>query len=357
MKLFFIRQNIYVVLIIVGFLLLQSCKEEDRQQILRKDPGIQKHIEKGPIKVLLSTDKSEITIAERLTLSLTITTDENDKIQWPVVNNNMDQFSVIDYHTTQPELVDTNRKKIIRSYVLEPFLAGEYKIPPIKMIFGKTGQGNNKKIEIETEELTISVTSLLPDTQMELKPHDIKPPVEIPRSIVFWAWIAAIIVVLLIIIIFCFVLLRRRRKNQNSKEISLSAHEIALSELEDLAIPMKMEKKEVKLFYQKISDILRKYIENRFGVNAPEQTTEEFLMGMNSRNVVMPVHKPLLRKFLVQCDLVKFAEHSPIREDINETFEKCKHFIIQTKQEQAENTPPQGGNEKEEIPKYGNHEE
>ena len=32
----------------------------------------------------------------------------------------------------------------------------------------------------------------------------------------------------------------------------------------------------VKSFYQQINEILRQYIENRYGIQAPEQTTEEF---------------------------------------------------------------------------------
>ena len=41
-------------------------------------------------------------------------------------------------------------------------------------------------------------------------------------------------------------------------------------------------------------------------------------------------HKQLLKKFLEHCDLVKFAEHHPSNDDIQATFDACKHFIVET---------------------------
>jgi len=41
----------------------------------------------------------------------------------------------------------------------------------------------------------------------------------------------------------------------------------------------------------------------------------------------------LLNQFLRHCDLVKFAEHHPGKEDVDESLEKCKQFILQTKKE------------------------
>jgi hypothetical protein len=337
MKRFWIREFFPVLWMIAGVIFLISCVEDDGRHVIQKDPGIEKHYEKGSIQVTLSTDKSQMTTAERISLSLTAFSDENTSIQWPSVEQFLGQFKIFDYSTTQPELDDKNRKKIVRTYVLEPFLAGEYTIPSMKITFGKVGgnsQDKNGIVLIETEELTIPVKSVFPDIQPDRKPNDIKPPVDIPRSYVFWAWVIAIAFLLLIVTILVVVMLREKQKGKDSGEILLSAHEIAFRELSNLAIPIQMEKMEIKLFYQKISDILRKYIENRFGVNAPDQTTEEFLTGMDFRNIIEPSHKPLLRNFLAQCDLVKFAEHRPGKADIEETFGRCRDFINKTKIEQ-----------------------
>ncbi|MBA4369643.1 MAG: hypothetical protein C0403_18620 [Desulfobacterium sp.] len=337
MKRYWIKQVFSVLWMITIVVFLFSCTDDNGRQVIQKDPGIEKHFEKGLIQVTLSTDKSEITTAERLSLSLSVFTDENHTIQWPSVDQYLGQFRVFDDQTAQPELDDKNRKKTVRTYILEPFLAGEYTIPSMQITFGQAGENSKDKngiVLIETEAFTIPVRSVFPDIKPDRKPHDIKPPVDISRSHVFWAWVIAIVCLLLIVTFFVVIMLRKKRKKKDTIEIRLSAHEIAFRELSNLAIPTQMEKMEIKLFYQKISDILRKYIENRFGVNAPDQTTEEFLTGMDFRNIIEPSHKPLLRNFLAQCDLVKFAEHRPGKADIEETFGRCRDFINQTKIEQ-----------------------
>ena len=91
-----------------------------------------------------------------------------------------------------------------------------------------------------------------------------------------------------------------------------------------------VEKGEVKRFYQRISDILRRYIERRFGINAPEQTTEEFLAGIKTRHDFPETYHALIKSFLTRCDLVKFAEHQPTTENIQQIFDSCKDFIIGT---------------------------
>ena len=92
------------------------------------------------------------------------------------------------------------------------------------------------------------------------------------------------------------------------------------------------EQQRIKEFYSRISDILRHYIENRFGLHAPEQTTEEFLGALSVTRTLTPPQKELLKAFLKHCDLVKFAEHIPGDEDIQRTFDSCKHFILETRE-------------------------
>jgi len=93
---------------------------------------------------------------------------------------------------------------------------------------------------------------------------------------------------------------------------------------------------------------LREYIEGRFGLRAPELTTEEFLIelvqkkprrdpridhrppapGSAAAGQSIPrEHQQLLRDFLERADLVKFAKYTPGREEIEGSFEASKRFI------------------------------
>ena len=82
----------------------------------------------------------------------------------------------------------------------------------------------------------------------------------------------------------------------------------------------------------RVSTILRRYVELRFGLRAPEQTTEEFLVSVSALATggLIAAHRDLLEAFLQHCDLVKFARHRPTPSAMEETFESAKTFVEHT---------------------------
>ncbi len=314
----------------------------------KADAGIQKTFERGPITCKIELDRSEITIADRFSLTISVTIDEAYEVELPPAGEKLAGFGIVDYHTTPPELVENKKKKIIRSYLLEPFLSGEYTIPAMTVRFWKSGEKKKEAHTLKTEDIPIKVTSLLPATLKDMKIHDIQPPVTLPRSMALWVWAGGIAGGLLLLGVFCFYLYQRRRNAIHiNAELYLPPHEIAYAALERLVSKNLIEKGEIKLFYQEISDTLRRYIENRFNIHAPEQTTEEFLEGLKSDTRLSAKHQGLLKNFLTHCDLVKFAEHTPSTQDIQNTFDSCKLFIEETKQ--VETVAKQANSEKAQL--------
>jgi hypothetical protein len=323
----------------LSLLFLVSCGKDQADSTSDSDPaGLERKYERGPVTVVVRVDKKEASIAERIHLSLEVTADENYEVQLPRFGEKLEQFGIVDFSTTQPELVEDNRTRQSRSYVLEPFLSGDYTIPPMTIQFQEKDAAEEEMHEIETEELKIQVNSLLPEDVADLKIHEITPPVELPRARSKWMWPVTVAVALVLAAAAGFILWIRRRKGSLAAVPKVPAHEIAFRNLEELVGENLPEKGEFKRFYQRISDILRHYIENRFGLHAPEQTTEEFLATLGTDDTLSPDQKNLLKEFLKHCDLVKFAEHQPTLDDVQRTFDSCKTFIIETKQEAASAT-------------------
>jgi hypothetical protein len=287
------------------------------------------------VTVVLSVDRREPTLADRVNLKIDVTADENYEVQLPRFGEKLEQFGIVDYQTSQPELVGTNRTRVSRSYVLEPFLSGEYSIPAMKVRFWKKGESEAQGHDVETEELTIKVRSLLPGRAADLKIGDIVPPVRLPRDRAWWTWLAAIVGGALAAAAAGWAVWRRRRQAAVERLRRVPAHELAYGELEKLIADDLPGKGQIKLFYQRISDILRRYIENRFGLHAPEQTTEEFLDSLRSSDRLNEQYRALLQAFLRHCDLVKFAEHQPTLPDIQRTFDSCREFISGTEEKDA----------------------
>jgi hypothetical protein len=88
----------------------------------------------------------------------------------------------------------------------------------------------------------------------------------------------------------------------------------------------------VKEYYYRLSNILRHYIENRFHLRAPERTTEEFLVELQSSDALNQNYRELLSAFLTECDLVKFANYGATRDDAQRAHDTAVRFIEETRE-------------------------
>jgi hypothetical protein len=84
------------------------------------------------------------------------------------------------------------------------------------------------------------------------------------------------------------------------------------------------------LFYIQLSTILRAYVEDRFHLHAPEQTTEEFLEEAARSGAVNDAHQKLLAEFLRHSDRVKFARLEPTVHDMEVSMTHVLRFIDET---------------------------
>jgi hypothetical protein len=123
------------------------------------------------------------------------------------------------------------------------------------------------------------------------------------------------------------------RQRQRATAVPLQqrpAHLLALAALGRLQRQDLIGQERIEEFYVRVSTILRRYIEWRFGLRAPEQTTEEFLVAALATGGLIVAHRDLLEAFLQHCDLVKFARYRPLPHAMEETFESAKTFVEQT---------------------------
>jgi len=305
-----------------------------RQDSGDQEPGdfeIERQWDRGPAMLRLKVDRKEITIAERITLLIEVDADEDMEVELPRFGEKLEEFGIVDYHTPQPRMIADGRVRTSRSYTLEPFLSGEYRIPPMKVSFREKDAQDEVQHEIESEEITVNVTSLLPEDLEDLQIADIIAPLSLPRPPRRWLFPVLFAVAVAAAAVTALALYLRRRRPPEALALARSAHEIAYERLAALLELDLIEQGRVKEFYNGVSGILRHYIENRFALRAPEMTTEQFLVDIGATSSLDAAHKELLREFLLHCDLVKFAEFAPTTADIQRTFDSSKSFIEATK--------------------------
>jgi hypothetical protein len=79
-----------------------------------------------------------------------------------------------------------------------------------------------------------------------------------------------------------------------------------------------------------VSDALRVYLEERFGLHAPERTSEEFLAEIQAGSVLTPLQQQLMTDFLTRCDLVKFARYEPREPELRELYDAAVRLVEET---------------------------
>ena len=304
-----------------------GCTKADEKDVSAEDFEIRKEYQRGPLTLAVKLSQDQITIAERISLQLEVKVEDVYEVRLPEFGEKLEQFGIVDYVETAPRLMGKDLVVYTKSYELEPFLSGDYEIPPMKVTFWKPEE--EKRHEVESEALIVRVSSLLPQKAAELVIAEIMPPVAFPRPPHQWLYGVIAGCILCSGGVFGYILWRKRRTNPETA-LGPPAHEVAFARLEDLIQARLIEKGEVKLFYLRLSNTLRHYIEDRFALRAPELTTEEFLADLRDTDVLIQSHKDLLKEFLQHCDLVKFAEHVPATGEIQKAFDACKRFILET---------------------------
>ena len=83
-------------------------------------------------------------------------------------------------------------------------------------------------------------------------------------------------------------------------------------------------------FYCRLTDIVRRYIELRFGHSAPRQTTTEFFAAMHTESLLRTEHRASLQEFLIVADMVKFACLEPSLVEAHNAIEKARDFVETT---------------------------
>jgi hypothetical protein len=158
---------------------------------------------------------------------------------------------------------------------------------------------------------------------------DIKSPVEYPFSH-FWLIVVSAIFVIVIASVGIYYW-RKKIKKENKPAIVLTPAEKALKDLKELQQNNLLSQGLEKYYYELLSGILRRYVEERFSIKAPEMTTDEFLIYIKNSNTLDVKYTDRLKEFLTLADLVKFAKYSISKDDAVKSFEEVYSFVEQTK--------------------------
>ncbi len=306
---------------------LAGCKGERAQSESGKDSRQVLEDESG-FRAELRLAESTITTAQRLTLTINSSVRDGWDAQHADVAASLPENWRIVEDRTEPvrEKVDGWRHER-RMVTVEPFLDGEYAIGEIE--FSASPVPDGERVTMRSAPFKLTVLSVLaPEDEAGLA--DVKSVVEPPAPSRAWIWagVGAGAIVLVAVALWIVAHLRRPKLVEPERRY---AHEVALERLDMLLASDLLNQARFKEFYGQASWILRRYIEDRFGLHAPKQTTEEFLAESRVSLTLSSDDVSSLERFLRSCDEVKFAAAEASHAQSEAVADAVREFVLRTR--------------------------
>jgi len=274
----------------------------------------------GPVpSITASVDRDRISVGDRIAYRVRSVVDKETPSLLKEYQGSIGPFTIL--NSDIRESVTGGRRIIDCLYTITAFTTGHQVIEPPVLEYGEDG-----KERLAASPIEIEVYSVLGENP-ELK--DIKGPVDLEAPAGAYLLIGLAVVVAAAVLIF-FYLRRREREKAPAPEIVVPPHELAYRELERIRAMNLIAMGKIKEYFTGVSDVLRKYLEGAFSVSAPEMTTEEFLDAAAASGVLTLGHRELLRDFLNQCDLVKFARYRATKEEADSVYAAARRFVDET---------------------------
>jgi hypothetical protein len=282
----------------------------------------------NPVVAYASVDKVEATIGDIITFNLNIDYAQGIKIQSPELKKYLSDFEISSSKQEKPKLIDNRlvetfvfklQVKEVGSFIINP-IEIKYAVPDnLAKKFGKNGS-------VKTSKIFIEIKTVLKPEDKDKDIEDIKPIEQI--TYINPLIIAALIAGIIILIIGLYLI----RKKLLKPEKALLPHEQAFKELNELKMAKLLEKEEFKKFYFGLSETLRRYLKNRYGIMALEKTSNEVIDEIKTIHEISNDKKSFLKSFLETSDFYKFTDAISSTGEAEKLFDETYNFVRETLQ-------------------------
>jgi len=269
----------------------------------------------GIVSVKQFSSRDSISVGERLKAGFEIEYPDSFKLhRFPALPQG--KFEQISIKWTDEKIGSIEHAEV--DLVLFTLDLEELYVPPVGILFTK---GKSDSLIVSTGEIRVPVRLVSGGGKMlPLKSQWTAPGTWtswLPAGLVLLALAAAVII-------------WRKRKGRE-KEIEptrpkLPADFVALKELGALDNAGFLDAGEFKRYYTELTEIMRRYLEDRFDIDAMDRTTDEILDIIAAAGECVNRLEELLR----ESDLVKFAKFSPGIAAGKRAIESARRIVIDT---------------------------
>lgn len=276
-------------------------------------------------------DSVGILIGEQTALRLTATFPEGSRVVWPKLKERQYVTPGVEVvETTGPDTIAREGKliKAQKVYTITSFGESLYAIPALTVkVNGKPYKGATSALKV----ITVDVDTL--------HPNQFYPPKDVQDNPFEWSewaplfWLSLVVVLLAAAAFYLYIRLKQNKPIITKVRIvrHVPPHQRALKAIEKIKEERMPSSEDQKAYYTSLTDTLRQYIQERFGFNAKEMTSDQIIDNLQRLGDRKMIDE--LRELFQTADLVKFAKYSTLLNENDLNLVNAVNFIDSTKLE------------------------
>lgn len=273
-------------------------------------------------------DSASIQIGEQARLRLSVAQPTNLQVSIPILSDTITKgIEIVEMVKADTISLSDSRIQVNYDYLITSFDSGFYFIP--SYTYAAAGD------TLQTAPLGLSVTTVTVNPETD----DVKAIKPIMDAPFYWSelftWVGYFLLAFLVVSLIIFVLLKYVFKkkvpfiDQTSQPV-IPPHIVALEKLEEIKVQKIWQCGDIKVFYTQVTDVLRVYLEGRFGINAMELTSDE-IMALVKKEPGLNEVRAALKDLLTLADLVKFAKMVPLENENERSLLTAFDVVDKTK--------------------------
>ena len=238
-------------------------------------------------------DSAAILIGEQTKLHLTLTTDKDKQVQVLIpADTLMRGVEVLERSKPDTTWIENDRMLVKQDVLITSFDSSLYLLPPVLAIDGRdTILSNQVALKVSTVPVNVDKPEEFADIKDVWKPPFVWSD--------YYPWM-------------------------------LPPYEQAIKELDEIKQSKLWQQGKEKEYFTSITDTLRRYLVDRFGINAMEKTSAEILDSVKGIDEIVPAFEKL-EQVLKLADFVKFAKFRPLPDENDLSLVNAYFFVNQTK--------------------------